>query len=365
MREWVLRATLAVAMTMAGATIASAQGILNIYNWNDYIAPETIARFERETGIKITYDVYDSNEILDAKLRTKRSGYDLVVPSATPFLASQIPAKLYQPLDRAKLRNYGNLDPAVMAQLARHDPGNRHAIPWMLGTTGIGYNIDRVTALMPDAPVTSLKMLLDPAIVQKFAGCGVTILDSPTDVIPAALAYLGLNPDSQTEADLTKATDALVKVRRAVRKWDSADYINALANGDSCLVIGYSGDIKQAAKRAAEAKRGVRVGYSIPAEGGQLGIDSWAIPVDARNVNNAHRFLDFVLQPDIAAQNTNAVGYANAVPASLPMVDAAIRNDPGIYPPEEVAKRIYSVSPPTRSYERARTRAWTRVTTGR
>ncbi len=360
-----LRAIFVGAVTMAGPTIAGAQGILNIYNWNDYIAPETIERFERETGIKITYDVYDSNEILDAKLRTKRSGYDLVVPSAAPFLAQQIPAKLYQPLDRAKLRNYGNLDPAVMAALAKDDPGNRYAVPWMLGTTGIGYNVDRIKALMPDAPVTSLKMLFDPAIVQKFAGCGVTLLDSPTDVIPSTLAYLGLDPNSQTEADLRKATDALGKIRRSVRKWDSADYINALANGDTCLVIGYSGDIKQAAKRAAEAQRGVRIGYSIPIEGALIGIDSWVIPVDARNVDNAHKFIDFVLQPDIAAQNTNAVGYANAVPASLPLIDPAIRDDPGIYPPEEIRKRIYSLAPPSRTYERARTRAWTRVTTGR
>ena len=217
---------------------------------------------------------------------------------------------------------------------------------------------------MPDAPVHSLKVLFDPAVVSRFRGCGVTMLDSPTDVVPAALAYLGRDPDSQSAESLQAATDALAKIRANVRKWDSADYINALANGDTCLVLGYSGDVKQAARRAAEARRGVRIEFAIPAEGAQLAVDAWAIPVDARNVANAHRFLDFVLRPEIAALNTNAIGYANAVPASLPMVDPAIRNDPAVYPPEEIRARLYTISPATRAYERQRTRAWTRITTG-
>ena len=344
---------------------ARAQGVLNIYNWNDYIDEQTLKRFESETGIKVRYDVYDSNEVLDAKLRAGRSGYDLVVPSASPFLALQVPAKLYQTLDRAKLPNAKNLDPALMKQLERYDPGNEHAIPWMWGTTGIGYNAERVLKIMPDAPVYSLRMLFDPAIVSRFKSCGVVMLDSPTDVIPAALTYLGRDPDSKKPEDLTAATDVLMKIRPNVRKWQSSEYINGLANGDVCLVFGYSGDIKQAAKRAAEAKNGVRVEYAIPSEGALVWTDTWAIPADAANAANAYRFLDFVLRPDIAALNTNFIGYANGVPASLDKVMPEIRNDPTVYPPEEVRKRFYTISPADRTYERQRSRAWTRITTGR
>lgn len=344
---------------------AQAQGVLNVYNWNDYIDEQTLKRFESETGIKVRYDVYDSNEVLDAKLRAGRSGYDLVVPSASPFLALQIPARLYQKLDRAKLPNYRNLDAALMKQLERYDPGNEHAIPWMWGTTGIGYNAERVLKIMPDAPVYSLRMLFDPAIIARFKSCGVVFLDSPTDVIPAALTYLGRDPDSTKPEDLTAATEVLMKIRPNVRKWQSSEYINGLANGDVCLVFGYSGDIKQAAKRAAEAKRGVRVEYSIPSEGALVWTDTWAIPADAANVANAHRFLDFVMRPDVAAVNTNFIGYANGVPASLAQVDGEIKGDPTVYPPEEVRRRLYTISPADRAYERQRSRAWTRITTGR
>jgi putrescine transport system substrate-binding protein len=344
---------------------ARAQGVINIYNWNDYIDEQTLKRFESETGIKVRYDVYDSNEALDAKLRAGRSGYDLVAPSASPFLTLQIPAKLYQKIDHAKLSNYGNLDPALMRQLERYDPGNEHAIPWMWGTTGIGYNAERVLKIMPDAPVYSLRMLFDPAIVSRFKSCGVVVLDSATDVIPAALTYLGRDPDSKSADDLGAAVDLLMKIRPNIRKWQSSEYINGLANGDVCLVFGYSGDIKQAAKRAAEAKRGVRVEYAIPSEGALLWTDTWAIPADAPNADGAHRFLNFVLRPDVAALNSNFIGYANGVPASLPQIVPEVRNDPTVYPPEEVRRRLYTISPADRAYERQRTRAWTRITTGR
>lgn len=356
-------AAIVAAMLSCGA--AGAQGVLNIYNWNDYIDEQTVKRFETETGIKVRYDVYDSNEVLDAKLRAGHSGYDLVVPSASPFLALQIPAGLYQKIDRAHLANYRNLDPEIMRQLERYDPGNQYAVPWMWGTTGIGYNASRVLKIMPDAPVYSLRILFDPAIVSRFKACGVVILDSATDVIPAALTYLGLDPDSKSPDDLAKATDVLMKIRPYVRKWQSSEYINDLANGDICLAFGYSGDIKQAAKRAEEAGRGVKIEYAIPSEGALLWTDTWAIPADAPNVAAALRFLDFVLQPDIAARNTNFIGYANAVPASLKDVAPAIKDDPTIYPPAEVRKRLYTISPADRAYERQRTRAWTRVTTGR
>ncbi|MFO1126302.1 MAG: extracellular solute-binding protein [Methylocystis sp.] len=218
---------------------------------------------------------------------------------------------------------------------------------------------------MPDAPVYSLRVLFDPAVAARFRGCGVVVLDSATDVFPAALAYLGLDPDSKRVDDLAKATDLLMKIRPYVRKFHGSEYINDLANGDACLAFGYSGDIKQAAKRAAEAKRGVTVEYAIPSEGALLWTDTWAIPADARNVDNAHRFLDFVMRPDIAALNTNFIGYANAIPASLADVKPEIKGDPTVYPPEEVRRRLYTISPADRAYERQRMRAWTRITTGR
>ncbi len=344
---------------------AAAQGVLNIYNWNDYIDEQTLKAFEIETGIKINYDLYDANETLDAKLRAGRSGYDLVVPSASPFLALQVRAGLYRRIDRARLANYSNLDPEIMRQLEHYDPGNQYAIPWMWGTTGIGYNSNRILRIMPDAPVYSLRILFDPEIVSRFKACGVVILDSPTDVIPAALTYLGLDPDSKRADDLAKAADALMRIRPFIRKWQSSEYINDLANGDICLAFGFSGDIKQAASRAAEADRGVVIEYAIPSEGALLWTDTWAIPADAANVDNAHRFLDFVMRPEIAAANTNFIGYANAIPASLAKVDPQIKDDPTVYPPPEVRRRLYTISPADRAYERKRTRAWTRITTGR
>jgi putrescine transport system substrate-binding protein len=355
----------AIACGLSSLALAQSGGTLNIYNWNDYIDEQTLRKFEAETGIKVRYDVYDANETLDAKLRAGRSGYDLVGPTASPFLAQQIPAKLHRPLDGEKLRNLGNLDPALMTQLAKYDPDNRHAVPWMWGTTGIGYNDERVLRVMPDAPVYSLKILFDPAIVSKFKSCGVVILDSPTDVIPAVLKYLGRDPDSHSQDDLDAATKALMAIRPFVRRFHSSEYINELANGDACLAFGFSGDIKQAAKRAAEAKKSFKVEYAIPQEGALVWIDTFVIPADARNPDAAHRFLDFVLRPEIAALNTNFIGYANGVAPSLPLVDAAIRNDPTIYPPEELRQRFYTISAADRAYERLRTRAWTRVTTGR
>ncbi len=367
-RRRVLGAALGAGLALAGLAEARAQsaagGSLNIYNWNDYINDETLRRFEAETGIHVRYDVYDANETLDAKLRAGHSGYDLVVPTASPFLALEVKANLFRPLDKSKLKNYANLDPQLMRQLATDDPGDQHAVPWMWGTTGIGYNDVMVRRIMPDAPVDSLKMLFDPAVVSKFQACGVVILDSPTDVIPAALDYLGRDPDSKTKADLDAATDLLMKIRPFVRKWHSSEYINDLANGDACLAFGFSGDIKQAARRAAEAHKSYKVVYSIPKEGSQVWIDTWAIPADAEHADAAERFLDFTLRPDIAALNTNKIGYANAVPASKPLINPAIRDDPTIYPPDDVRKRFYTISAPDRPYQRLRTRAWTRITTG-
>lgn len=347
------------------AALAQEPPVLNIYNWNDYIDEQSLQIFTAETGIKVVYDTYDANETLDAKLRAGRSGYDLVVPTASPFLAQQVPAGLYRAVDRSALSNYRNLDADLMRRLAVYDPGNRHAIPWMWGTTGIGYDKARIKGVMADAPVDSLAMMFDPAIVARFRDCGVVMIDSPTDVFPTALVYLKRNPDSAQIADLEAATELLLAIRPFIRKFHSSEYINDLATGDACLALGFSGDIIQAAKRAREAKRGVEIVYTIPREGAQIWIDSWTMPSDAPHPQNAHRFLDFLLRPDIAAVNTNFIGYANPIPQSLPLVDAAIRNDPSIYPSEEVEKRLFAVTPKSPDYERQRTRAWTRVTTGR
>jgi putrescine transport system substrate-binding protein len=339
--------------------------VLNVYNWSDYIAEDTVKKFTAETGIKVNYDVYDSNEVLEAKLTAGRSGYDIVVPTVSPFMARQIQAGLLRKLDKAKLKNWGNLDPEILARVAQADPGNEHAVPWMWGTVGIGYNVDKVKRIAADAPVHSLEIVMDPATVERFKSCGVVMLDSPTDVLPAALTFLGLKPDSQTKDDLDRAVEQLLKVRPAVKKFHSSEYINDLANGNACLALGYSGDIFQAAARAREANRGVTIQYAIPSEGALLWVDGMVLTKDARNVEEAHLFLDFLLRPEIVAETTNRLGYANANKASERYLDEAIRRDPAVYPPPELRERFYTISVPTREFDRQRTRAWTRIKTGR
>lgn len=349
----------------AAAPVRAQERVLNVYNWSDYIAEDTVRKFTAETGIKVTYDVYDSNEILEAKLGAGRSGYDIVVPTVAPFMARQIQAGMLRKLDKAKLKNWGNLDPEILARVAQHDPGNEHAVPWMWGTVGVGYNVDRVKRIAADAPVHSLKIVFDPATVERFKACGVVMLDSPTDVLPAALKFLGLAPDSQAKEDLDRAAEQLLKVRPAVKKFHSSEYINDLANGNACLAFGYSGDIFQAASRAKEANRGVTVQYAIPSEGALLWIDGMVLTKDARNVEEAHLFLDFLLRPEIVAETTNRLGYANANRASEKFIAEEIRRDPTVYPPPELRERFYTISVPAREYDRQRTRAWTRIKTGR
>jgi len=350
---------------LAFAARAQEPPVVNVYNWTDYIDDQAIAIFTAETGIKVNYDTYDSNETLDAKLRAGKSGYDLVVPTASPFLANQISARLYQPIDRSKLPNYVDLDRAILKRLSVYDPGNRHAVPWMWGTTGIAYNVQKIKEAMPNAPVDSLAMVFDPGVAARFKSCGIVMLDSPTDVFPEVLAWLKLNPDSDNPEDLEKAVATLLSVRPFIRKFHSSEYVNDLATGDACLAIGFSGDVAQAARRAKAAKNGVEIAYRVPKEGAQMWIDAWAIPADAPHPGNAHRFLDFVMRPEIAALNSNSIGYANANGEADQFVDADILKDPGIYPDEETMARLFTVSPKQQAYERLRTRAWTRVTSGR
>jgi putrescine transport system substrate-binding protein len=344
---------------------AFGQGQVNVYNWSDYIAEDQIKGFEKDTGIKVNYTTYDSNEILEAKLRAGRSGYDVVVPTASPFFVRQLAAGLYQPLDKAKLKNWKNLDPEIMAQLAKYDPGNTHAVPWMWGTTGIGYNVGAIKKRMADAPVDSLKMVFDPAVVSKFADCGVMMLDSATDVFPAALKYLGLDPDSKRQEDLVKAADVVKAVRPYIRKFHSSEYINALAGGDICLAFGFSGDIFQARDRAAKARDKQDIAYAIPREGSMLWIDVAAIPKDAPNPANALRFLDFMLEPKVAAASSEVTGYANANTAATAMLPKDISDNPLIYPPPAVRSSFYTITAGNAEQTRERTRLWTTVKTGR
>lgn len=358
------RTVIAAAAAALAATGASAQDRqLNVYNWSDYIDESVIEDFENETGIDVTYDVFDSNEILETKLLTGDTGYDVVVPSGY-FLERQIDAGVFQPLDKSKLPNLRNMWDVVEERTEQYDPENAYSINYMWGTTGIGYNEEMIKERMPDAPVDSLDMIFDPEIVSKFADCGVHILDAPTDVVPAALQYLGLDPDSKDPDDLAQAEALLLKVRPYVQKFHSSEYINALANGDICLAMGWSGDVFQARDRAAEADNGVTVGYSIPKEGAQMWFDQMAIPADAENVEEAHEFLNYIMDPEVIAKASNYVYYANGNKASEAYLEPDVLEDPAIYPPEETLNNLYTTTAFDPRSQRVLTRLWTKVKSG-
>jgi putrescine transport system substrate-binding protein len=340
---------------------ADEEKVLNIYNWSNYILPSTLEQFEKETGIKVEYDVYDSNQMLESKLMAGSTGYDIVVPTAAPFLERQIKLGLYQKLKKDQLPNYKNLDPKIIDLLAKNDHQKEYSVPWMWGSVGIGYNIKKVKEIMPDAPLDSLKMIFDPAIAQKFSKCGITIIDSPSDVIPNALVYLGLDPNSEKKEDLEKAEKVLMAIRPYIRNFHSSKYIDDLANGEICLALGFSGDIIQAGNRATEAKNGIMVKYTIPKEGAQVWIDVMAITKDAKHPTNAHKFIDFILRPGVAAANTNYIGYANGNEESKRYVSKRIIQDKEIYPSNSMIKKMYSLKLMPASFERLRTRMWTKI----
>ena len=346
------------------AASATKGGVLNVYNWSDYIDPQVLEDFRKETGIAVNYDVFDSNEVLETKLLTGNSGYDLVVPSAY-FLERQVQAGVFAKLDKSLLPNLKNLDPDLAALAARHDAGGEHSVVYMWGTTGIGYDADKVKAIMPDAPVDSWRLLFDPAVVARFKDCGISVLDDPTDRVATALLYLGKDPNSESEADLAAAETVLMKVRPYLRTIHSSQYIDQLANGELCIAVGYSGDILQARDRAAEAGKPIAIEYSVPKEGALMWFDTLAVPADAANAGNAHRFIDFLLRPEVAAANSNFVNFANANAAATPLVDEALRTDPGIYPTPEVKARLQPNLAKSAGYTRALNRTWTRFMTGR
>jgi putrescine transport system substrate-binding protein len=346
------------------AHAADTEKTLNIYNWSDYIAPDTIPNFEKLTGIKVNYDTFDANETLEGKLAAGSSGYDVVVPTLTPFLARQIKAGFYQKLDRSKLPNWVHLDKAILERMAKYDPDNAYAIPWMTGTTGIGYNEDEVKALLPSAPVDSLHMIFDPAVVAKFKDCGVSILDSPTDVYPSVLRYLGLDPDSQKIADLKQANAVLLAIRPFIRKFDSSEYINDLANGDICLAWGYSSDINLARRRAQEAGKGVHVAFSIPKEGTERYIDTWAMTVDAPHPAAALAFLNYLMDPEVAAANTNYLYIESGNADAMKFVKPEITAYAGAFPSAATEATLFTVAPSSPEVDRARTRLWATFKTG-
>lgn len=350
----------ALALTAGGAF---AEGELNIYNWSDYVAEDTIANFEAATGITVNYDVFDSNEVLEAKMLTGSSGYDVVVPSIE-FLSRQAQAGVFAEIDKAGLTNYGNLDANILGILAVNDPDNTYGVPYMMFTTGIGYNVGAVSERIDADKIGSWDMIFDLETVALLADCGVAVLDSPSEMIAPALNYLGLDPNSEEAGDLEAATELMLSVRPHIRYFHSSQYINDLANGDICVSVGYSGDVLQARDRAAEADQGVEVAYAIPKEGGQVGFDMLAIPDDAPNAENALKFINYILEPEVAAAITNYVYYANPNTAATEFVLEEVSADPGIYPPAEISANLFSLRPHTSRYDRSLTRAWTTIKTG-
>lgn len=338
---------------------------LNVYNWSDYIAEDTIPGFEKKSGVKVVYDVFDSNEMVETKLLAGSSGYDIVVPTLN-FLGRQIQAGVFQPLDKSKIPNLANLDPEMMKRIALQDPENKYAVPYLWGTTGIGYNVDKVTAIFGNTDVTnSWDLVFKPENLAKLKDCGVTFLDTPSELIPIALNYLGEDPNSQDPAVIDKAAALLKTIRPHITNFHSSQYIDSMAKGSTCLVVGWSGDVIQARDRAEEAKNGVNIGYSIPKEGAPMWFDMLAIPKDAKHVDSAHAFIDHLLDPQVAANNSNFVSYPNANMKSTALIDKEITGDPTIYPPPEVAAKLftYAIIPP--EVDRQYTRIWTQLKTGR
>jgi putrescine transport system substrate-binding protein len=356
--------------------LSSQTRTLNIYNWSDYVEPTVIEAFTQETGITVRYDTFDANETLETKLLAGKSGYDVVVPTAY-FLERQIKAGVFQKLDKSKLKNLGNVWPEIAERLAVYDPGNQYAVNYMWGTTGIGYNVKKAReVLKADGPVdaamvamSSWDVVFKPGQLAKFKDCGIHMLDSADDIIPAALHYLGLDPNTTAQADFDKAAELLIKIRPNVRKFNSSEYLNALATGEICLIVGWSGDIKQAQKRAAEAKGGqggnIEVGYAIPKGGAQMFFDNFAIPKDAKNVVEAHAFIDYMLRPEVAAKNSNFLGYANGNLASQPLLDKAVLDDRTVYPDADTMKGLYLITARDQKTQRVINRLWTKIKTGR
>ncbi|KAA0873623.1 polyamine ABC transporter substrate-binding protein [Nitrincola tapanii] len=354
-----------VALALGAASVQAKE--VRVYNWSDYIAEDTIAKFEAETGIKVIYDVYDSNEVLESKLLSGRSGYDLAMPS-NHYVTKYIKAEAIQKLDHAQLPNRELLNPELMEQLEAVDPGSQYSMPYLWGTNGYGYNVDRVNAILgEDAPTDSWALLFDPEITAKLAagGCGISLMDSGEEMLPAALSYLGIDPKSNDSADIAKAAEVITAVQPHITYFHSSRYISDLANGEICVAAGYSGDILQAADRAVEADNGIEIAYVIPKEGAALWFDMMVIPKGAPNYDNAHTLMNFLMKPEIIADITNYVWYPNAVDAADEFVDPEILEDESIYPTDEMMEKLFVAKERPLDVQRVITRTWNRVKSGR
>ena len=359
---FVIAAALAAAV---GPATAQKERVVNFYNWSDYIDPVVLDDFTKQTGIKVRYDTFNSNDTLEAKLLAGKSGYDVVVPTGY-FLARQIAAGLFQKLDKSKLPNLANVWPEIAGRLARYDPGNQYAVNYMWGTTGIGYNVEDAREIGGGkASINSWDDVFEPAKIAKFKDCGIHLLNSSDDIMPAALHYLHLDPNSSDPGDLQKAADLLIKIRPYVRKFHSSEYLNALATGEICFVVGFSGDIKQAQRRAAEANSAIAVGYAIPKEGAQLWFDNLAIPKDAPDAAEANALINYLLKPEVAAKNSNLIAYANGNLASQKFIEKSILDDRTIYPDAATMAKLYTITAHDQKTQRLINRLWTRIKTGR
>jgi putrescine transport system substrate-binding protein len=358
----VARIAVPAVVALIGACGGGAREELHVYNWADYIGTETIGKFETATGIRVIYDTYDADETLEAKMMAGDSGYD-VVSTSTDFFSRQIKAGIYRPLDKSLLPNWKNLDPHILELEANADPGNRYAMPYLRHVNGFAYNVDMIRARMPDAPVDSLDMIFRPEIMRRFADCGVTFLDSAEDVLQLALNYLHLDPNSTRPEDYARAEKLLLAVRPYVRAFDSTEYMNALANGEFCISMSWSGDYATSRARARQAGVDVHLAFTIPKEGANASFDALLIPADAPHPLAAHKFLNYILEPRVIAGITNDIHYANDNQAASAYVDPQILNDPAVYPPPAVEARLYQSAEVGPALERLRTRTWTRIKT--
>lgn len=348
----------------AAASITDDEKVLNVYNWSDYISPDVVPAFQKEYGIKVHYDVFDSNAVLQTKLLAGQTGYDIVVPSAN-FMALQIKAGVFQKLDKARIPNLKNVDPDIAQRFDPLDPGMQYGVNYFWGTSGVGYNVDKIKTAMPDAPLDSLRMFYDPQVLKHFKNCGVSILDEPEEVINTVFVYLGLPANSEQPEDLAKAEKVLLAMRPYVRYVNSSKYIEDLANGEICLALGWSGDVGQAGLRAREAGNGISIKYNIPSEGAVMFFDMLAIPADAVHPKNAHLFIDYLMRPDVSARNSSAVHFASSNAAAYPLIDPAIFNDRGIFPGPEAKAHLVPNLPRSQAYTRLLSRMWTRFKSGR
>ena len=369
--QWLFAAVALVTLAACGGrgdggksgTVATEEKVLHVYNWTDYIGETTIADFEAKTGIKVTYDTYDSNEILETKLLTGNTGYDVVFPTST-IVGRMAKVGVFLKLDKARLPNFSNLDPEAMRQVAINDPGNEHAIAYMWGTTGIGYSPAMVKKVLGTDTIDSWSAVFDPATASRLAKCGITMLDAPEDVIETAEIYLGGDPGNEDLGELAAAEELLTNVRPYVHAFDTTQHPSALASGEICVSLSWSGLMHQARARGASAATPVEIAYVIPREGAPLYFDTVAIPADAPHPDNAHAFLNFLMEPEVIAEVTNDIGYANANSASLPFVDAVLRDDPSVYPSMEMRKKLRISKSRSQHYSRELNRAWTRIKTG-